>query len=198
MELGFGGNIAFDRLRLSRRLPWLLGGGRLKRAVLILLVLCIPATLGHAEPRWCSISGIGASDAMPYPAIARAARVSGVVVGRIQFLPSGTVTGFDPVFGPPMLLKPVAEQLRKWTIQTSAAGQEPCQTLAVFKFSIGEPNSAHSTEKIPELSSASGIFALSVRGEIPCLCDPAVVIGRRGRFPRIFFRLKRILFGIRH
>lgn len=43
--------IAVHRLRSRCCLLWLLRGKTLKRVVLILLVLSIPA-LGHAEPRW--------------------------------------------------------------------------------------------------------------------------------------------------
>lgn len=168
----------------------------------MLLVLSV-TTLGHAEARWCSISGLGPSDAMPYPAIARAARVYGVVVGRIQFRPSGTVTGFDPVFGPPMLTKAVANQVKKWTITTKAAGQEPCQALAIFKFSLDKPEccqpapspaiSTQNPQRSHEISRSSGILSLSIRGETVCLCDPGGVLGQSGRFPRIFLKLKQVL-----
>jgi hypothetical protein len=166
------------------------GADRLKRAILTLFVLTVLTPLCHAEARWCSILAVGASDTMPYPPIARAARIDGVVVGRVQFLPSGAVSGFKPVFGPPLLTKAVTNQTRTWTIKTNAVGREPCESLAVFKFSLDQSGSAQPARKIQEISTSSGILSISIRSEFICPCDQPAIVGRRNRILRFFSRLK--------
>lgn len=131
----------------------------MNRVLFILLGVSFLAPPCNAEARWCSISGISASDTMPYPPIARAAHIYGVVIGRIRFLPSGAVTGFDPVFGPAMLANDVTEQIRRWTIKTSADGQEPCQGLAIFKFSLDPFGGTQGESNGAEISASTGVLS---------------------------------------
>ena len=159
-------------------------GESLKRALVILLALAITA-VSQAETRWCPILGLGPSDTMRYPPIARAAHVYGVVIGRIQFQTSGAVTGFEVVSGPPIFLRNVTEQVRAWRIVTSATGPEQCQGLAIFKFYLDAPGSSQSESEAAKESTASGILTFSVWTRPICLCDPAAIVSRRNWFRRL-------------
>jgi outer membrane biosynthesis protein TonB len=114
------------------------------RATNRLLLICVIAAIGSscsAETRWCSISGKAKSNSIFYPPIARAAHISGTVVSRMTFAPSGDVIEMETVFGPPLLATSANAQMKSWTVQTNAAGAEPCQSLIILNFAIGETES---------------------------------------------------------
>lgn len=166
----------------------------MKRALVILLAIAFTAVC-HAGTRWCPILGLGVSDTMRYPPIARAAHISGVVIGRIQFLPSGAVTGFDVVSGPPILLRNVSQQVKAWRIKTSAAGPETCLGLAIFKFVLEAPDgcSIQHSQDPPKISTSSGVLSLSIRTKSAMLCDPSysISIVRKALFRRLLSLFKR-------
>jgi hypothetical protein len=93
-----------------------------------------------AETRWCSI-GKANTDTLIYPPVARVAHITGVVISRITFLPSGRVIAVDEISGPLFIAKNVSEQIKKWTVRTDARGEEPCQALLVAGFQIGDAES---------------------------------------------------------
>ena len=102
---------------------------------LAMLVL-IPAAAFGAEPRWCEVTGRAAGDTLAYPPIAKAARVSGIVVSRMVYSTSGKVESVERVFGPMMLAASVEQQLKNWTVQTRATGDQPCETLVIAEFRL--------------------------------------------------------------
>ena len=105
--------------------------------VAVLLFACVC----QAETQWCKVTGRAAEDTLVYPPIARAARVSGVIVGRLTYLPPGQVTGFDWVSGQPLLQSAVEGQVSNWKLTTNTRGDAPCVTLLVVKFNLGDlPN----------------------------------------------------------
>jgi len=63
----------------------------LPKTISILLSALFLASCCHAEARWCAIIGKDPADELAYPPIARAARVSGVVLSRIYYFPTGQV-----------------------------------------------------------------------------------------------------------
>ena len=111
----------------------------------MLLALAFTA---EAEPRWCSVTGRGPNDKFIYPPIARVARVSGVVLGRLEFLTNGKVVDFNPGSGPRLLADSIKAQLSPWTLQTDATGGEGCQALVIAEFDEGDSGPQDSTAKI--------------------------------------------------
>lgn len=154
----------------------------MSRALLILIAVGLLAAPSHAEVPWCSMLGVTSSDKMAYPPVARSARIYGDVVGYIRFLPSGTVTGFDPVFGPPMLAQGVLEQVKSWTIVTDARDSASCRGLAIFKFSLDSPNPSQISS---QAAVSSGILSVSIKAQPLVLDDPAVTVRIKSRF-RLF------------
>lgn len=59
----------------------------------------------------------------PYPTLARAANISGVVSFTLSVAPDGTVADFQVVDGHPLLRKAVETELLKWRFQPEAVGR---------------------------------------------------------------------------
>ena len=114
-----------------------------------------------AETRWCAVRLDAAKDKLNYPPIARAARVSGVVIGRMMFRPTGEVVGFEKVSGPELLFAPTREQMKQWTVATNVQGGELCQSLAVISFTVGDEDD---TPNQPQTAS-DGLLRISVHAE---------------------------------
>jgi hypothetical protein len=136
----------------------------MKRRLHILLCLGAIATFCHAETRWCSIVGRGSSDTLLYPPIARVARVTGVVLSRIIYTPTGQVLNVEEISGPAMLSSWTADQLKGWTVKTDASGEAFCETIVISDFRLYDkydPVPVRPTQ--PALPS---IFRISVDGEI--------------------------------
>ena len=106
--------------------------------ILAVVVFLWAPCAAHPETRWCSVTGRAAEDRLVYPAIAKAARVQGVVIGRLQFMPGEKVTGVDWVSGPVLLKSYVEKQVEGWAVATAASGGDPCQTLLVAEFRIAD------------------------------------------------------------
>jgi hypothetical protein len=117
--------------------------------------------LAFAQTRWCSITGKAKDNSLVYPPIARAAHIDGIVIGRLHFATNGKVENFQVVSGPPILANSVTDQIKLWTVQTNAQGTEPCQSLFVVTFAIGD--SKVNEEGLP--TNHPGIFRVSVRTE---------------------------------
>ena len=145
----------------------------LRAAIVGLLATC--ALVCHAEPRWCSITGRGPNDTLIYPPIARAARVSGVVLGRVVFTTDGKFVRFEPVSGPKMLEISLTKQLEQWTFQTDATGDGLCQTLVIAEYRLNDLGSAIAPTSIRSEPGSS--LHAEIHGEILCLCDPQGTVG---------------------
>ena len=142
-------------------------------AIFLLLSLLWFVPLGHAETRWCQVTGNAPSDKIVYPPIARAARVSGPVMGRITFTPAGRVTNLEVIRGPVMLARSASEQFKSWTFQTTARGEEPCMTLVILEFSLGY------FPRIPPQPQSPSVLRLFIEAEPLILSDPAATTTRR-------------------
>jgi hypothetical protein len=106
----------------------------MRRPILLILIAVACVLPCNAQTRWCSVTGRGPQDTIVYPPIARAARVSGVVMGYLKFTPDGKVTKFEPIQGPFMLRETLKTQFASWTLQTEAKGADLCQALVVASF----------------------------------------------------------------
>ena len=146
----------------------------MKKAFQILIGIFLIAPVCHAQTRWCAVTGRAANDQLLYLPIARAARVSGVVISRMTYLPSGEVTNVETISGPVMLQHAASDQLKKWTIHTDAQGENPCMSLTIIDFSFGDSASVN-----PNPPTPPGIMRISIVAEILALTDAAGSFGKR-------------------
>jgi hypothetical protein len=160
-----------------------------KRKLSLVLSVAALASLSHAEARWCSITGLGEGQNLRYVPIARAARVSGVVLDRVIYLPNGTVQSFEPVSGPKMLVAGLESQMKEWTIKTNARGDEPCVSLVIADFKIDD--AAGESKPKPVDVSTPSMLRLGVSGSTPCLCDPVGILGRPTLVARVRNAIRR-------
>jgi hypothetical protein len=110
----------------------------LQKIALLALGFVALASLCHAEPRWCNVTGKDPSNKFIYPPIARAARVSGVVLLQMIYIPNGKVQKIEPISGPRILSDILARQLMDWTVKTDATGDELCETLVIATFELAD------------------------------------------------------------
>lgn len=142
----------------------------MKLWIVFVLFSAIAGLQCAAEPRWCSVTGRGPNDTLIYPPIARAARVSGVVVMRILYTPNGKVLSTEPVFGPVMLSSTLTSQLNHWILKTAATGDELCTTLVIADFRIRYPDEP--LRPSPPQPNSSSILRLIVESEAIVISDP--------------------------
>ena len=146
-----------------------------------LLWLGLLATAGYgcaAETRWCAITAIKAQDHIVYPPIAKAASVSGIVIGRLEFMPDGEVLGWTTISGPQLLSGPMGGQMKLWTISTDARGAAPCQALVLAEFLLGDmPQTTATSAPAP-----AGLYRMVLRAERIVLSDPSFTVERRRKF----------------
>jgi hypothetical protein len=145
-----------------------------RRSLSILFVLGLAASFCRAETRWCSIVGRGPNDTLVYPPIARVARVQGVVLSRIFYLPNGKVKGIERISGPQMLSGWVGEQLSRWTIKTDASGEGLCQSLVIADFRLHA--SDEPIQERRETNAFPSILRLSIDGEVYIISCPGGVL----------------------
>ena len=125
-----------------------------------------------AEPRWCSVTGRGTQDKVSYPPIARYARVTGVVLGVVNYIPNGAVASFEPISGPRLLSDSLGGQLKGWTIKSDATGDLPCRSLVIATFLMDDSEPAESSAKIKY--EAGSVLRLSVDSLPPPPLDVSI------------------------
>jgi hypothetical protein len=145
------------------------------------LSVFIPACRGEA--RWCDITGQSSSDKLVYPPIARAARVSGIVLARITYSPQGDVQEVATISGPPMLAKFVNVQLRSWHLKTNASGNDPCQSLAIIDFRLVTDDKPAGA---PPQPTSGSIMRFSIEAQPLTLSDPEGNFSERRHRFRLF------------
>jgi hypothetical protein len=161
-----------------------------RRNLSFLLCIGFLASVCHADARWCSIVGRGPSDTIIYPPIARVARVQGVILSRIYYLPSGQVKDVEVISGPVMLSNWISEQLKSWTIKTDATGDEVCVTLVIADFRLH--SQSESMPERPITPDSPSILRLSIDGEItPILYGGGVVSTLSNPLSRFKYAVKR-------
>jgi hypothetical protein len=174
----------------------------MRRPILLILIAVACVLPCSAQTRWCSVAGRGPQDTIVYPPVARAARVTGLVMGYLKFTPEGKVTEFEPIQGPAMLRESLKRQFSTWTLQTNAAGSELCQTLVVAKFEFCdhgvpcEDGPSCSTESV--VSFEPSILRIQTRSQIVWICDPASTLTYRNPIYRVWHSTKHTflkLFG---
>lgn len=150
---------------------------------LIFIFVLLVSVGCHAEPRWCTVTGLGSGQSLRYVPLAQWARVSGVVISRVTYLPDGTVQAVEPIFGPAMLSEGLTLQAKNWTIKTNVTGGEPCVSLLVAKFTLSGGCNAGPAGGAVEAIDTSQPSTLKLAVDAAPLCttdlapDPT---GRRG------------------
>jgi hypothetical protein len=144
----------------------------MKGCLLILLGLGVMMQNCHAEPRWCSISELGPSNKFFYPPIGVAARVQGVVLGRIIYKPNEKMLRFEEISGPRLLSSLISGELTDWTMKSDAVGSELCQTLVIASFKLTRPGGSKPEE--PKFSLEGSVLRLSMEAE-PAPIDALMV-----------------------
>jgi hypothetical protein len=142
------------------------------------------ATICQAEPRWCSVSASDPSNKIAYAPIARAARVSGVVLAHMIYVPNGKVERVEPISGPIMLSRSLSDQLMGWTVRTDTLGDELCETLVIANYSFSDfGDSVHIDKALPS------ILRISIQVEALIISDPGA---DPSGFSNLRWRLRRV------
>lgn len=165
----------------------------MRRIVALLVLAC--ALRCAAEPRWCSVIGRGTQDKVAYPPIARYARVTGVVLGIVTYIPNGAVASFEPVSGPRLLSDSLGRQLAEWTIISDALGNEQCRSLVIATFRMDNSDSPESSARIKY--EAGSVLRLSVSTFPPppldvSISDPTPLTGFKLFRTQMRWKLTRI------
>jgi hypothetical protein len=170
-----------------------------RKHAIVALALAAIASVSSAEPRWCAATSIREGRNLAYPPIAKAARVSGVVLERVIYLPDGTVKSFEFVSGPMMLSSALEKQVKDWSLETNAIGTEACESLVIADFRLVDSPETSETSEV-DLSVPS-ILRLNVQSAPVLLIDPAAEVGRWPIFHRIGYTIKQAfakIFRLKH
>jgi TonB family protein len=119
----------------------------LQTAILSVLV-CAPALCqgSTAELPWCAAAIPQERSAPLYPPIAKAANITGTIIGRLSLSEQGNVTGFEVVSGPEMLRHTVVSEVQKWKFQPQSSEPRSCEILVIVNFTIGQDTDPNPTK----------------------------------------------------
>lgn len=126
---------------------------------LLILLLCTPNVCFASH--WCVMKPVK-TDGPAYPPLAKAARIQGVVISRLEFNADGNVSKVEIVSGHPLLAKAVGTREARWTF-TSDVGAGGCQILVISEFSLSDSVGANS-DTTPWPYTPPGIFRQRIRG----------------------------------
>jgi hypothetical protein len=156
-----------------------------KLHVCLLTALVFSVSSSAERTRWCSPDAAATKGTLLYPPIARAAHISGPVIVRVTYRPSGEVLQVEPASGPHILSQSVVQQLSSWRIGTSAPGDDLCQSLVIAAFALGDDTEEHAIQ-IADSSS----LRVAVSAEPLTISDPSGCLKMRRRIfrPRGWFR----------
>ena len=125
----------------------------------IVFGLLLLATACPAETRWCNTIKLLPEDKLLYPPIARAARISGVMIGRVTITSTGSVSDIETISGYPLLAATASRQINEWKLTSDATSESSCLGLVIVDFSFEE----HPPEKSKAWSvSAPNILKIAV------------------------------------
>ncbi|MDE3104499.1 MAG: energy transducer TonB [Acidobacteriota bacterium] len=96
-----------------------------------------------------------------YPPIAKAARLQGAVISRLEFGSSGNVSKVEIVSGHPLLAKSVETSEGHWTFSTNG-NADGCQVLIISEFSLSDSEKAND-DKRPWPHDPPGIYRQRIR-----------------------------------
>jgi len=125
---------------------------------LMMFMVCAPGVCFASH--WCVMKPSKA-DFPVYPPIAKAARVQGVVISRLEFDANGNISKVEIVNGPALLAKAVEKSEEQWVFHsdTNSAG---CQILVISEFSLSESEQANDNSE-PWPYTPPGIYRQRIR-----------------------------------
>lgn len=160
----------------------------------LLFGIVLFALQSQAEPRWCSVTGRASGDTFVYPPIARAARVHGVVLGRLVFETNGKPVRFESVSGPLLLSETLKGQLLKWNVKTDASGDELCETLVIAEFKLRKTGASLSQPSVR--SEIGSVLRLEAETEpmvlYTVISDPSPLMGFKLFRSEVEWKLKHL------
>jgi hypothetical protein len=155
----------------------------MRRRWLILLIIGLATTLSRAETPWCNAISV-ADDVKPaYPPIARAARISGIVLMRVTVDQQSDITDVSPIFGPKMLEIASTGQMKKWHLQRDFNEAGPCLGTVIIDFQFLAEDRVISESEPVSASIIRNLIRFSVKTETVTISDPPVYLGKRHFFP---------------
>lgn len=135
----------------------------------ILFCLVITTNL-LAQPHDCDLGKVSDKTTPNYPVIARAAHITGMVIGIATFDRSGRVTEIRFIQGHEMLRSPTAEYVRGWHAN-EYSGTRNCPIVVNY---LLDQKTTNSFERIDSQH-------VNVYGQTVILSDPSFVIEKRKR-----------------
>lgn len=103
-----------------------------------LLFLTLSSAAAFAQPNTCGGLTSVTDGAQPvYPPIARAARVSGMVILLVSFKTTGEADTVQVVSGPPMLRQAAVDYVTKWKVN-EYSGQRTCRVTITYTVPAGD------------------------------------------------------------
>ncbi len=98
-----------------------------------------------AQTSWCSYAVRIEAPLITYPPIARAAHVSGVVIGKLILSDEGVVQDFVTLSGPAMLVDRVSKEVKNWKFKQQQSAEHSCQALLIVGFTLDRDNNPDPT-----------------------------------------------------
>lgn len=130
-----------------------------------------------------------------YPAIARAARVSGLVEVALRIRQDGIVDSADVVGGHPLLKQAALDSARKSQFECRSCNEPLTSYALIYSFEFTsdaeccQVGNAHPEPRV--LEQRPGVTQsgnrISVLTDLFCTCDPGPAISRRDRSMKCFF-----------
>ena len=124
----------------------------------LIFMLCAPGVCFASH--WCVMKP-SKTNAPAYPPIAKAARIQGVVISRLEFDANGNASKVEIVNGSALLAKAVEISEAHWVFlsDTDTAG---CQILVISEFSLSESEQANDDTR-PWPYTPPGIYRQRIR-----------------------------------
>ena len=128
---------------------------------LVLLMFCAPGVC--LASHWCVLKP-WTTDSPAYPPIAKAARVQGTVISRLEFDTKGDVSKVEIVSGPALLTNVLENSEAHWAFHPDADGINTagCQILVISEFSLSESEQTNEDTR-PWLYTPPGVFRQRIR-----------------------------------
>ncbi len=155
-----------------------------RRTIVAGLAVCAAGAWAQEPP--CGLRTVTETIPLVYPAIARAAHVSGVVIVRATFTPQGAVSGAEVWVGPEMLRANSLAFVKGWHVNTYG-GSRSCPIVIRFQLDETPPTDVRSDQlAFVVKGTIDDPQHYSVVGRTVGINDPEVTITRRRHLLGIF------------
>jgi Gram-negative bacterial TonB protein C-terminal len=145
-----------------------------REAILLVLAICASGAAQDVAPSAATAPLLVIAKLPPpvYPAIARAAAISGDVNLTVTLRGDGTIDAVHAVSGPPML-RDHAEELAKQTqFECRNCTAEPTPFPLTIRYAMDVPAACDHDPSYPRVAQSNGVIILTDQAWM--LCDPAI------------------------